>query len=588
MNDKIALLIEAEKRGILPPEKATMLAEARKRGLVTAPAAAAPPPVATDPSQGMSDSDLRVAGFGKAMRDTGYGLVQSVAEGGLAKNVADGLVGLTGLEAPSSENFISRWAKGKAGENAEIDKTLTGTTPGMVGNIGGHVAMAALPGVGVSRVGAAPAILPRVIAGAGEGAGYSAIQPVQEGDSRLFNTSTGGLLGAAGTGVSGLLGKASQGGRGLLDDGSRRLLAEAERLGIPISPSQLSKNPTVRTISDQLGRLPFSGSRGRNEASKKAFNREVAKTFGEKADAVNSDVYAAAKSRIGGEFNRLTENSKLPVSPQLLASLKGAQEEAEKFGSTDAGRIVANRIQQLLGKADETGSIPGRAYQAFDSELGQALKGGGQDAFYLGGLRDVVRNAMGDAIAPADQAAWATARKQYGNLKTVRDLVSKEAGDGISPQALASRVNSTGAGKERMASGTAGELGDLAAIGQRFFKASPDSGSADRVLVNSLLAGGLYGGTQTGLLDPETAMWTGGLLAGNRLGLGAANNRTARAVASKATNAAGDAAARAGVALPATVEIRGLLAAMGLPVGLPVEDEKGKKNRAKHSKKKEK
>src|SRR3546814_4426886 len=34
MADKIALLLEAERRGILPPEKVALLAEARKRGLV--------------------------------------------------------------------------------------------------------------------------------------------------------------------------------------------------------------------------------------------------------------------------------------------------------------------------------------------------------------------------------------------------------------------------------------------------------------------------------------------------------------------------------------------------------------------------
>lgn len=35
MNDKIGLMMEAEKRGILPPDKAALLAEARKRGLVS-------------------------------------------------------------------------------------------------------------------------------------------------------------------------------------------------------------------------------------------------------------------------------------------------------------------------------------------------------------------------------------------------------------------------------------------------------------------------------------------------------------------------------------------------------------------------
>lgn len=34
MTDRIALMLEAERRGILPPDKAALLAEARRRGLV--------------------------------------------------------------------------------------------------------------------------------------------------------------------------------------------------------------------------------------------------------------------------------------------------------------------------------------------------------------------------------------------------------------------------------------------------------------------------------------------------------------------------------------------------------------------------
>lgn len=36
MADKLALMLEAERRGILPPDKVALLAEARRRGLVPA------------------------------------------------------------------------------------------------------------------------------------------------------------------------------------------------------------------------------------------------------------------------------------------------------------------------------------------------------------------------------------------------------------------------------------------------------------------------------------------------------------------------------------------------------------------------
>ena len=587
MNDRIQLLVEAEKRGILPPEKRVLLDEARKRGLVNDFGNVKTTVTQTqnaDPMQGMTASQVGRAGFGKAMRDTGYGLVQSVAEGGFARALPETLLSATGMELPSRENFVSRWAKDKANENAAIDSTLTSTTPGFAGNIGGHVTMAALPGANLSKGATLATMAPKLLAGAGEGAIYNSVQPVQDGQSRTANTVLGGAFGAGGAGITGLLGKAANGGRAALDEGTQRLLAEAEKRGIPISPMQLSQNPMVRTVTDQLGRLPFSGARGRNEAAKKAFNREVAKTFGEEGvDAVTSDVYAAAKKRIGGEFNRLTEDAKLAVTPQFLAKLKAAQDEAEKFGSADAGRIVANRIQELLGKADENGIIPGRAYQAFDSTLSSTLKGGGQDAFYIGALQNAVRDAMGEALPKAEKEAWATARKQSGALKTVRDLVDDAKPGGINPQALLSRLRSNNAGKERMAQGSAGDLGTLGSIGSRFFKATPDSGTADRLLVNGGVAGLLAGGTQAGYIDPKTALVTGGLLAANRAGLGAANSPIVRTAASKAVGASGGLLGRITKAAPANAEVRGLLAAMGLP--LVVEDRKGEVKGSKRAKK---
>lgn len=39
MANKIELMLEAERRGILQPEQTAMLAEARKRGLVNSPQA---------------------------------------------------------------------------------------------------------------------------------------------------------------------------------------------------------------------------------------------------------------------------------------------------------------------------------------------------------------------------------------------------------------------------------------------------------------------------------------------------------------------------------------------------------------------
>jgi hypothetical protein len=79
----------------------------------------------------------------------------------------------------------------------------------------------------------------------------------------------------------------------------------------------------------------------------------------------------------------------------------------------------------------------------------------------------ILRDALDNSISPADKQAWQTANQQYANLKTIRDLVTKDQVNGnISPSALLGRVTASGAKKEAVASGRAGDLAELAAIGQ--------------------------------------------------------------------------------------------------------------------------
>jgi hypothetical protein len=87
------------------------------------------------------------------------------------------------------------------------------------------------------------------------------------------------------------------------------------------------------------------------------------------------------------------------------------------------------------------------------------------------------------------------------------------------------RVTADKAGKARMAKGNGGTLGELAKIGQRYMKAAPNSGTADRLLVNLGIAGGLYGGSQAGVIDPATATKLGALLLANRVASGALRAR---------------------------------------------------------------
>ena len=86
--------------------------------------------------------------------------------------------------------------------------------------------------------------------------------------------------------------------------------------------------------------------------------------------------------------------------------MRAVADEARRLAGPDTARKVQAWADELVGKVDESGVIPGKAYQSFDSRLGKELKAGGEAAHYLGSLREVVRGAMDDSISAKDRAAW--------------------------------------------------------------------------------------------------------------------------------------------------------------------------------------
>lgn len=445
-------------------------------------------------SDDMSTFDRAASGFGKSIVDTGRGLGQ--------------LVGLVGQQ--------------DVDEAAARDKALMDTTAGTLGNIGGQVAQIALPGAGLAK-GAQALGAARVLAGGAKGAiaragagsaAYSGTQPVRTGETREGNMLTGGAAGAVGQGgVSGIAALA-QPAKAALSPAVAALAAKAEAAGIPIRVDQLSDSRFLKTLASTLEKLPFTGAGAARTKQQESFNRAVSRTFGENSPNVTQDVYAGAKRRIGGEFERLSSQNALAVDDQLMNKLIALQDEAQRFGSNDSANAVKNAIDELLSKADANGMVPGKAYQSLDSKIGKLTKAGGEKAHFLGELQTAVRGAMDNSISTADQEAWQLARAQYRNLKTVRDLVAKEGADGnISPALLAGRINTSNAGKEGMAMGGGGELGDLARIGRQFVRDPiPDSGTAGRLAALGALGGGGYalGVDPTALLLTAAGGATGG------------------------------------------------------------------------------
>jgi hypothetical protein len=463
-----------------------------------------------DPTQGMSWGDSFASAYGGAVPALARGAKQMLTD-------AAGFVA-PGYAKPLMEQESTRQRVAED-ELQQLEAPLMATSGGFWGSMAGNVApMVAVPGsaaTGLGRVG---------LAGL-EGAAFGGLQPVGTGDSRLANAAVGGGLGAGGQVVASGLGAAARGAVPYLDKASQGLARTANDAGIRLGLGQTTENPALRTMVSQLERLPFSGANSRNSANQDAFNSAVGSTFGAQGSKITPDVFSDAKDALGDEFERLTARNTLSPTPELMARLAAIRDEATRLGNSDSAKMVVGQIDELVSKVGADGQIPGRAYQSFDSQLGAKLKNGGDPALYLGKVRDAVREAMDGSIAPADRAAWQSARRKWAALKTVEPLVASSAKGDISPTSLMGRTTADKAGKARMATGRGGPLGELARVGQRFLKDAPNSGTADRLVVNLGVLGTLGAGSQQGIIDPETAAWTAAILGGNRAALKALSSK---------------------------------------------------------------
>jgi hypothetical protein len=438
-----------------------------------------------DPTQGMSGGDKFLAGMGKSFMDTGRGVQQLLG----ARSAAE--------------------ADATAKEDAPL---MQGA--GLAGNVVGQIAQMAVPVGGEAKAASLLGRAAPLVAGAAKAAAFQGIQPLQTGQNRAVEVTKAAGLGAGGA-VLGQAGQVAKAGLiSRMDPVAQRLAQKASDMGMKLGVGQLSDNPIVRTVASQLDRLPFSGATARSRANQEILNGAVGDTFGANAPKITPDVFAAAKDRLSQGFETLTNRNNLKLDPQSVSRINQIMDEAERLSGS--GKIVKGWVQELLSKAESSGEIPGKAYQSVDSRIGKAMKQGGEASHYLGELRDAVRSAMDNSISASDRKAWQALRQRWASLKTVEPLAAKSPTGDVSAAGLMGRVTADKAGKARMAVGNGGKLGELARIGQRFLKDAPNSGTADRLLVNGAVAGGLYGAQREGYISPEHAAETGAALLANR------------------------------------------------------------------------
>ena len=283
------------------------------------------------------------------------------------------------------------------------------------------------------------------------------------------------------------------------------------KYGIPLRTTQVQgvADRSAAVHDSEMISRAGTGYAKNNAAQRQAFTQAVAKTFGSDADKLTPDVMQAAKTRIGGQFDQVAANTNISNASVIADKLnKVVTDAAQVLPDSDVAPL--KKQVENITSAIKNDTLTGGSYQALTrkgSPLDRAMESGNPNIrSYAQDLRGVLDDALEGSASPEDATALKQARWQYKNLMTIKNLAAKAGVTGeISPALLNGAVNTSF--KNRAFQG-AGDLGELAQIGQTFMKEPPNSGTAPRIadlIKGAALGGGGVADAAIALHDPILA-----------------------------------------------------------------------------------
>ncbi len=288
-----------------------------------------------------------------------------------------------------------------------------------------------------------------------------------------------------------------------------------DKYGFPVRPGQLSENHFVRSLDSMLQKIPGSGYAKNAAEQQSAIDSGLAKIIGVDADKLTPAVMSEARSKMQKSYKEIYgPDVKARIDDKFSAGIMDTLERASNVLDTPEKVKVLNKsVSNILDKVSGAGEISGPAYQGLrqtKSQLKDLVEGGGQLGRYAGEIRSHLDDLFRRTIPPDKANLLRETDKKYAIMKQLRPVVN-ETGT-VPPARLMQIARSTDAGKERMAFGNGGDLGELANIGQRF-KTMPSSNTAENSMLLHMLTGGGIGVTGVGAAMEHPLMMAGPLAA---------------------------------------------------------------------------
>jgi hypothetical protein len=432
------------------------------------------------------------AGYGKAIPDMAMGVGQMV-----------------GLVPDEAVNEMKRL-------DAPLMKTGGGVTGNIIGNAAAFAPTAAIPGAG-SLPGAA-------LLGAAGGATI----PVGTNESRSANMALGAGAGAGGQLLGRAIGRLARPVDNALNPVEQNLAGAAGREGIPLTAGQRTGSRPLQIAESVMENLPLtSGPQlAQKEAQQRAFTAAVLRKGGMAGDIADAGTMLTQKRSLGKSMEAIANANKVDFTQRgINAEITRILDDATNHLPPADSAKLSGTVDQILKQVDQSGQMAGTNYQGWREPLRALAKQGDSASRYYGQLRKALDDSFAGQLTGNTAAAFKDASRKYANTKTIIDAMGGPGAlpaKGQVPPSQLGNALARSIGKENKTLG-GGDLNELARVGQLFVKDQiPNSGTAQRQFIQSLLTGGGGAGVGAGIAAGTGNDPVKGALYGGAAGIGAA------------------------------------------------------------------
>ncbi len=279
----------------------------------------------------------------------------------------------------------------------------------------------------------------------------------------------------------------------------QRLVAAAEREGIPLTAAQRTGSPALTQIEGTMAKIPgASGPMERTlDNQRQQFNRATLERAGVTATDAAPTTIERAFVNAGQTFDDLAARTVVRPDAQFAHDVTQVEANYGRRLPTDVRPVFTSYMDDLAPvlQAVNTGTNPqiaGDVYTAIRSDLARRIRESQSNPPLqraLGGLVEALDSAMERSTSGALRGEWQEARRQYQALMTIDKAmqggsqVDRAAGNIPLGALKNATMQSDRAGYAR----GRGQMNEMSRVGDFIGSRVPDSGTGTRNAVSNPL-----------------------------------------------------------------------------------------------------